>query len=140
MGSVTTTRNGFRVEDITYRKARQQSAILDEMENEEVVEEEVKAPVSLTPEQIKMFYVAKIAVAKDSNEKRVYAQTIKWIDEMLETKKKLIALEAKEVSEVKDETGIEEDNNQKAVRKRPHGFCMMRNTHRRNNIYLFNSA
>ena len=97
MSQVTTTRNGFRVEDITFRKARQQSAILDEMEYEELPEEEVKAPVSLTPEQVKEFYMSKIVVARDSNEKRVYAQTIRWIDELLETKKKLFALEAKEV-------------------------------------------
>ena len=104
MSQVTTTRNGFKVEDITFRKARLQSAILDEMEHEELPEEEVKAPVSLTPEQIKAFYMLKIASARDSNEKRVYAQTIKWIDELLETKKKLFALEAKEVTDNGDGT------------------------------------
>ena len=51
-----------------------------------------------------MFYIAKISTAKDSNEKRVYAQTIKWIDELLETKKKLFALEAKEVVDNDDGT------------------------------------
>lgn len=105
MSNVTTTRNGFRTEDITFKHARLQSAILDEMEHEDNPEDEVKAPVSLTPEQVKMFYVAKIAVAKDSNEKRVYAQTIRWIDDLLETKKKLFALEAKEVVENDDGTG-----------------------------------
>lgn len=110
MSHVTTTRNGFRTEDITFRGARLQSEILKEIEPEEIPEEEVKAPVSLTPEQVKMFYVSKIAVARDSNEKRVYAQTIKWIDELLETKKKLFALESKEVGEVKDETGIDDSN------------------------------
>lgn len=104
MPNVTTTRNGFRIEDITFRGARQQSAILDEIEQEEIVEDSVKAPVSLTPEQVKQFYTNKIAVAKDSNEKRVYSQTIKWIDELLETKKKLFALEAKEVVENDDGT------------------------------------
>lgn len=104
MSQVTTTRNGFRTEDITFRNARLQSAILDEMEKEEIPEEEVKAPVSLTPEQVKMFYVSKIAVARDSNEKRVYAQTIRWIDELSETKKKLFALEAKEVVDNDDGT------------------------------------
>ena len=104
MSQVTTTRNGFKVEDITFRNARLQSAILDEMEYEEIPEEEVKAPVSLTPEQVKQFYMSKIAVARDSNEKRVYAQTIKWIDELSETRKKLFALEAKEVVENDDGT------------------------------------
>ena len=104
MSHVTTTRNGFRTEDITFKHARRQSEILNEIEQEEVTEETVKAPVSLTPEQVKMFYVSKIAVARDSNEKRVYAQTIKWIDELLETKKKLFALEAKEVVDNDDGT------------------------------------
>lgn len=111
MSSVTTTQNGFRVEDITFRNARKQSQIENEIEHTDGdYGSDVKAPVSLTPEQVKMFYTAKISNAKDSNEKRVYAQTIKWIDEMLETKKKLLALESKEVGEVKDETGIDDSN------------------------------
>lgn len=111
MSQVTTTRNGFRTEDITFRNARLQSAILDEMEKEEIPEEEVKAPVSLTPEQVKQFYLSKIVVARDSNEKRVYAQTIRWIDELAETKKKLFTLEAKEVVNNDDGTAdsIESD-------------------------------
>lgn len=109
MSNTTTTKNGFKVEDVTFRNARRQCEIENEIEHTEFEEEEVKAPVSLTPEQVKQFYLDKIQVAKDSNEKRVYAQTIKWIDELLETKKKLFALEAKEVSEVKDETGIDEE-------------------------------
>lgn len=104
MSHVTTTKNGIKVEDITFRHARRQSEILNEIEQEEVIEDDVKAPVSLTPEQVKNFYFAKIASAKDSNEKRVYSQTIKWIDELLETKKKLFALLAKEVVDNDDGT------------------------------------
>ena len=98
MSNVTTTKNGFRVEDITFWGARKQSEIEREI-GVEVSEEDdnIKAPVSLTPEQVKSFYQSKIAVAKDSNEKRLYSQTIKWIDELAETKKKLILLESKEV-------------------------------------------
>lgn len=101
--NVTTTKN-FRVEDITFKHARKQCEIDNEIEHEEVEQEEVKAPVSLTPEQVKSFYMLKIATAKDSNEKRLYAQTIKWIDELLETKKKLFALESREVVENDDGT------------------------------------
>lgn len=98
MSQVTTTRNGFRSEDITFRNARRQCEIENEIENyEEENLSSVKAPISLTPEQVKNFYTAKIDCARDSNEKRVYSQTIKWIDELLDTKKKLFALEAKEV-------------------------------------------
>ena len=108
MNDVTTTRNGFRVEDITFKNARRQCEIDNETDNSEEVEVSIQAPVSLTPEQVKSFYMLKIASAKDSNEKRVYAQTIRWIDELLSTKKKLFALESKEVGEVKDETGIDD--------------------------------
>ena len=99
MNDVTTTRNGFRVEDITFKNARRQCEIDSEVEKSEETEDSIQAPVSLTPEQVKSFYMLKIASAKDSNEKRVYAQTIRWIDELLDTKKKLFALEAKEVKE-----------------------------------------
>ena len=96
--NVTTTQNGFRVEDITFKGARRQCEIENEIEhNEGDNTSDIQAPVSLTPEQVKAFYMLKITSAKDSNEKRLYAQTIKWIDELLETKKKLFALEAKEV-------------------------------------------
>lgn len=104
MNDVTTTRNGFRVEDITFKNARRQCEIDNEVEKSEETEDAIQAPVSLTPEQVKSFYMFKIASAKDSNEKRVYAQTIRWIDELLDTKKKLFALEAKEVKENDDGT------------------------------------
>ena len=106
---MTTTRNGFRVEDVTFKHARKQSEIENEIERDSEEEQfQIKAPVSLTPEQVKIFYLAKIDASKDSNEKRVYAQTIRWTDELLSTKKKLFALESKEVGEVKDETGIDD--------------------------------
>ena len=104
MNDVTTTKNGFRVEDITFKNARRQCEIDNEVEKSEETEDSIQAPVSLTPEQVKSFYMLKIASAKDSNEKRVYSQTIRWIDELLDTKKKLFALEAKEVKENDDGT------------------------------------
>ena len=105
--NVTTTMNGFRVEDITFKGARRQCEIDNEIEHEDGENiNDVQAPVSLTPEQVKSFYMLKITNSKDSNEKRVYAQTIRWIDELLDTKKKLFALEAKEVV---DNDGTSED-------------------------------
>ena len=107
MPSMTTTKNGFRVDDITFRGARKQSEIENEIEKDEVEEVDVKAPVSLTPEQVKDYYKTKIALAKDSNEKRVYSQTIRWIDELLDTKKRLVVLEEKQ--RVLDEDGDAEE-------------------------------
>ena len=94
---MTTTRNGFRVEDVTFKHARKQSEIENEIERDSEEEQfQIKAPVSLTPEQVKIFYLAKIDASKDSNEKRLYSQTISWIEELQKTKKELIALKNKE--------------------------------------------
>lgn len=96
MPSMTTTRNGIRVEDITFRNARRQCEIENEIESDmTTVEGSVQIPVSLTPEQVKSFYEAKREATNNSHEKKVYMQTIKWIDELLVTKKKLIAVEEK---------------------------------------------
>lgn len=97
MNNVTTTTNGFRTEDITFRNARRQSEIDKEMPQDiESSEGEIQVPVSLTPEQVVSFYLLKIQIAKDSNEKRLYSQTISWIEELQKTKKELIALKNKE--------------------------------------------
>ena len=106
--SVTTTTKGFRVEDITFRGARRQCEIENEIEHEEEEEVEVKAPVSLTPEKVKSFLKQKISVSKDSNEKRVYSQIIRWIDELSETRKKLCSLEARYEVKEADENVNEE--------------------------------
>lgn len=96
MNQTTTTKNGFRVEDITFRNARRQSEIENEIERDDTEDGgAVQAPVSLTPEQVKTFYLAKIEQTNNIREKKVYAQTIKWIDDLLDTKKKLIQLEEK---------------------------------------------
>lgn len=97
MNEVTTTKNGFRTEDITFRNARRQSEIDKEIDHSsDQNEEDIQVPVSLTPEQVTAFYLSKIAFAKDSNEKRLYSQTISWIEELQRTKKELIALKNKE--------------------------------------------
>ena len=91
----TATRSGFRVEDVTFHNARRQSEIDKEIEQPEETVRSVKAPVSLTPEQVKSFYKDKISVARDSNEKRVYSQTIVWVDELFKLRKKVVELEEK---------------------------------------------
>ena len=96
--TTTTVRGGFRVEDITFNNARQQSEILKEgVIDEEVEKSKVEAPKSLTPEQVKTFYLKKIQNTNDEDEKRVYAKTIHWIDELSETKKELVQYKLKEM-------------------------------------------
>jgi len=96
MNDVTTTRNGFRTEDITFKNARRQSAIDNEIERPTEQDVLVKAPVSLTPEQVTDYFKTMISVSSDSNAKRVYAQAIRWIDELQTARKKLIAYAEKE--------------------------------------------
>lgn len=107
MSNVTTTQNGFRVEDITFKGMRKQSEIENEIPQNEGKVSEVNVPVSLTPEQVKAFYEDKTAHTRDMKEKRVYEQTIRWIDDMLEYRKKLVAIEVKQ-AEVKDENPVED--------------------------------
>lgn len=94
----TTVRGGFRVEDVTFKNARQQSEILNEgVTDEEVSKSNVEIPKSLTPEQVRKYLLTCIQYSKDDEEKRVYAQIIKWLDEFAEAKKKLVSFELEEM-------------------------------------------
>ena len=99
MNNVTTVaRGGFRVEDVTFKGARQQSEILKEGVNDvEVNPEKVEVPKSLTPEQVKKYLLKTIQYSNNEDEKRVFAQVIKWIDELSEAKKKLISIELEDM-------------------------------------------
>lgn len=101
----TTTTSHFRVEDVTFKKARKQSEIDRELGVEPTLNtEDVEAPVSLTPEQIKSFYEKKIQATEDQAQKRVYAQTIRWIDELQKVKVELYQYKAKELRGVDTDT------------------------------------
>lgn len=98
MSIITVRRGGFRVEDVTFRNARQQSEILNEgVIDEEIEKSKVEAPKSLTPEQIKNFFLKKIQNTTDEGEKRVYAKTIHLVDELAEIKNKLVKYELEEM-------------------------------------------
>lgn len=103
--NMTTAYGGnFPVQDITFKNARRQSEVAREIAEERgdtETPEGVPVPVSLTPEQVKKFLTARCEVVSP-NEKRVYQQAVRWIDELLETRKKLILLESKQVKENTD--------------------------------------
>lgn len=107
--NMTTTQNGFRVVDVTFKGARKQSAIDAELGQESPVDNNVTVPVSLTPEQVKAFYEAKSDGTHNMNERKLYQQTIKWIDEMLALKKQVIDYQLKEekLKEQQDDNTIE---------------------------------
>lgn len=95
--SAMTTTGHIRVDDVTFRNGRKQSQILQEIAESRGVDVsevgDISIPVSLTPEQVKNFYKEKSEAADNVQEKRIYNQTIQWIDEMLDLKKKVISLE-----------------------------------------------
>ena len=108
MSMTTAMGKNFRVENITYQHARKQSEIENEIEREEEPVQDVKPPVSLTPEQVIEFYKAKIATTSDSNEKRLYSQTITWIKELQSTKRELSAIREKEIARGEEDKEAEE--------------------------------
>lgn len=108
MSMTTAMGKNFRVENVTYQHARKQSEIENEIEREEVPVQDVKPPVSLTPEQVIEFYKAKIVTTSDSNEKRLYSQTITWIKELQSTKRELLAIREKEIARGEEDKEAEE--------------------------------
>lgn len=94
---VTTTKNGFRVQDITFKGARRQSAIDEELgiNTEETSDGNIPVPVSFTPEQVIGFLDAKSITTQNMNERKLYKQISAWIDELFKLKKKVSQLEEK---------------------------------------------
>lgn len=109
---VTTTKNGFRVEDITFKNPRKQSAIIEELgiDNVDDSSKDVDVPVSLTPEQVKSFLSAKRDSAKNLQEIKLYIQVIRWIDELFSLKKEVIQLREK-ISVYSSSTSTDDDEN-----------------------------
>ena len=99
MNSTTTSKNGFRVEDVTFKKARMQNEILNEGVSDTSCEPvEVKVPESLTPEQVKQYLAESVKSMEDTNKKKkVYAQMFNWINELLELRKKIRKYELDEM-------------------------------------------
>lgn len=87
--SVTTTRGGFRVEDITFHGARKQSVSSVPVETSE---QGVAVPISLTPESVKNYLRNKPC---SDEEKRVYTQVCEWIDELMSIRKDNLRLAEK---------------------------------------------
>ena len=94
---VTTTKMGFRVQDITFKDARRQSAIDEELGNntEEYSDGDIPVPVSFTPEQVINFLNAKGDSTQNMNERKLYKQISAWVDELFKLKKKVTQLEQK---------------------------------------------
>ena len=63
----------------------------------EVRTEKIDVPKSLTPEQVKKYLLKSIQSSNSEDEKRVFAQIVKWIDELSEAKKKLISIELEDM-------------------------------------------
>lgn len=105
--NMTTTQNGFRVEDITFRGARKQSEIDKEKPSDTSNTGSSVIPVSLTPEQVIQFYNRKISETHNSREQEVYNKTIQWISDCESLRKKVASLEIK--LEVKERISTEDE-------------------------------
>ena len=103
---MTTTAGNIRVVDITFHNARKQSAIEQELDESLIVKsEEVEAPVSRTPEQVKKFLKNVSLTCSNMETKKVYELVISWIDELLTLRRENIAL--KEKLEIRDRVNNE---------------------------------
>ena len=79
----------FRVQDITFKGARKQSEILNEIEVEEKEKQVVQAPTSCTPEQVKTYLSDLAKVSEDNAQKRVLLSACKMIEELMRSKDEL---------------------------------------------------
>lgn len=95
--SCTTSRMGFRVEDITFHSARKQNDILNEIPKDNSNDFEPEVPVSTTPEQIISYFNTIIDTTSDNNKKRIFTQAVRWIKEMGDLRKELISYKLKEM-------------------------------------------
>lgn len=103
-GEMTTAAKGmFRVQDVSLRNPRRQSEVAKEIAAEKgIAPGEVRAPVSLTPESVKSFFSKKAESTTNPDEKKIYTQTIAWINECFDLRKKVVFLESKLPKEVED--------------------------------------
>lgn len=99
MNSVTTTENfglrGFRRENITLKKPRMQSEILNEIPREQVVDKEPEVPVSNSPEQVMKYLSECASSTKDMQKKHIFTLAVKWIRENEDRKRAEIAEKVK---------------------------------------------
>ena len=96
--TTTATRSGFRVEDVSFKGARQQSEILKEgVTNAEFEEKEPEVPKSLTDEQVKAYLLKCIQSTTDNDKRKVFAHLVKCVDELAELKKENIKYKMKEL-------------------------------------------
>lgn len=95
--SQLTTASGFirKVEDITFRGARQQSCIDAEVNNSEGETLEGSIPVSFTPEQVKSYLRGEITKTKDPDKVRFYEHIISLEDELETLRKENVHLTSK---------------------------------------------
>lgn len=70
-----------RVEDVTFKKSRKQSDILNEVPSEEVIDSEAQVPVSTTPEQLKRYCMEQVQLTTNQDKRRVFLAFSRMIDE-----------------------------------------------------------
>lgn len=116
MPRVTTTSSMWREEDITFKNARRQSEIINEMGDEDCESScaGAQVPVSLTPEQVIRFLSDK-SRSSSREEARVYSRLIEWVSELqsLRSENVLLKLRIEKLENLapkEPEDIVEEDN------------------------------
>lgn len=102
--------NGFEIEDITFKKGRKQSEILNEIiSNGNIKNSSIELPCSLTPEQIIKYYAKKEVDTSNSKEKNLYHMTVILLKELLDLRRKLIHLRDEKNRKEDYDNGIENE-------------------------------
>lgn len=85
----------FESENVSFRNARKQSEVAKELAEERGISpEEVGVPVSVTPESVIKYFEEK-AESSNEQEKKIYLQSAKWIEELFEARRELKILREK---------------------------------------------
>lgn len=83
--------------DCTFKGGRMQSDILKEVDIPVEEDKEPELPVSMTPEQLKVYCMQMIHSTKDQMKRRVFAELVRIIEENGEMKKKLREIKLREL-------------------------------------------
>ena len=93
----------FTPENISFQNARKQSKVAEEIAEERgITEEEIGVPVSVTPESVIRYLEEKSVSSQSEQERRVFSQSAKWIEELFELKREVKQLK-KEISKKGEE-------------------------------------
>ena len=109
MNSVTTTKNGFPVQDITHKPKRMQGDMIKLKEAEEGTSESYNTEETLTVVTLERAISYYKKMSADETNGKLYTATAKWLEELLVTRTLKTEAAAKAVIEGEDNNEDTED-------------------------------